>query len=1363
VENELLRVVDALPGLVLTALPDGCVDFQNGRWRDYTGQSADEVIGRGWQASVHAEDLPSLLECWRSTAASGEPGEIDARLRRVDGAERWFLFRAASFGSASGQGVKLSVSITDIDDRKRAVEDLYAREAHYQSIADTIPALIAFMSPAGELEIVNRRVLDYFGKTLEDLKRWSNTEAVHPDDLPEVIAVWRRSVSTGAPYEIEHRMRRFDGVYRWFHVRALPVRDAEGRVTRWCCLQTDIDDRKRAEALRAGERRLLEMIATGSCSSASLVELCSLAREVCTSCVSCSILLRDCEADGFRRAASSGVPEALAGSIDEFTSRFLGAKVGESGKPTNQIITVDIASDPKCAELRTSASMNGLRTFRSSPIVSPQGHVLGILAIFAGEPGEPCGDDQEVIARIAHLASIAIDREQSQWSLTRTLEELKQSEGKLRTIIDASPGFVWSTAPDGSVDFLNRGWLEFTGAKLDDARGAGWQAALHPDDAARLLEYWQSLLKSGRPGETEARLRRLDGTYRWFLMRAAPFRDEAGQIVKWFGQNTDIDDRKQAESLLEGEKRLLEMMAGGGSMSEILEALCQLVEGSGSGCYCSVVVADSSGARLEHGAAPSLPIDFITSTIGQPVAVHSGPCAMAVYLNEQVVSTDLASETRWGADWREMALALGLRACWATPISSAAGRIMGAFAIYYDKPGSSTALHRSLIDRFTHIARIAVQRARADSALKQSEARKTAILDSALDCIVTIDHEGCITDFNPAAERTFGHRRDDVLGVRLGDLIVPALLREAHRRGFDRHLATGETRLLGRRVELAAMRADGSEFPVELAISRIPLDGPPSFTGYLRDITERKLAEDKLRRSEASLAAAQRLSLTGSFYWRVKKREIAWSEQLYRIFEFDLDTPITLELIASRVHPEDLPMLLDMVQRAEREVAEFEYEHRVCAPGAPIKYVHLVAHRARDLGESDEYMGTVQDITERRRSAEALAASERNLSVIINTMPGMASSARPDGYLAFLSQTYLDYLGVSAEQVSRLRWDYAVHPDDVNSLVRMRQSASTSHAVGEAEARLRRFDGSYRWFLCRNIPLRDESGAVIKWFGVNIDIEDRKRADEELRIAQAKLSQIGRILTMSQLTASIAHEVNQPLSGIITNASTCLRMLAANPPNVDGALETARRTIRDGNRASEVIKRLRALFSGKAPNVELFDINEAALEVVALSLSGLKANGGVLRQEFGDGLAKVYGDRVQLQQVILNMLQNASDAMCCVDDRPREIVIRTEPDENECVRLTVQDVGPGFDPHVAQRLFDPFYTTKADGMGIGLAISRSIIERHGGRMWAALNEGPGATFAFTIPLSPNNTKGAGDVAVLSALGAAQHQSTRGIR
>jgi PAS domain S-box-containing protein len=499
--------------------------------------------------------------------------------------------------------------------------------------------------------------------------------------------------------------------------------------------------------------------------------------------------------------------------------------------------------------------------------------------------------------------------------------------------------------------------------------------------------------------------------------------------------------------------------------------------------------------------------------------------------------------------------------------------------------------------------------------LKRSEVRKAAIVDSALDCIVTIDHQGGITDFNPAAEHTFGYRRDEVLGKHLADVIIPPSLREKHRQGFARYLATGEARVLGKRIEMTAVRADGSEFPVELAITRIPLEGPPSFTGYLRDITERKRARQELRRSEAFLAEAQHLSRIGSFSWRVRTDEITWSEQLYRIFQIERDAQVTFELIGTRIHPEDLSVFQEHIERSRRDGSDVQLEFRLQMPDGAVKYVHAAAHSRGDHGEL-EYIGAVQDVTERRSSEEALSK------------------------------------------------------------------------------------------------------------------------------ARSELSHVARITSLGVLTASIAHEVNQPLSGIVTNASTCLRMLAADPPNVDGARETARRTIRDGNRASEVITRLRALYGKKEPTIESVDLNEATREVIALSLSELQRNRVILRPELADDLPPITGDRVQLQQVILNLIRNGSDAMSSVDDRPRQLLIRTERDEGDRVSFTVQDAGTGFDPQAVGRLFEGFYTTKNDGMGIGLSVSRSIIESHHGRLWATLNDGPGAAFSFSIPRGLEGATGA---------------------
>jgi PAS domain S-box-containing protein len=379
----------------------------------------------------------------------------------------------------------------------------------------------------------------------------------------------------------------------------------------------------------------------------------------------------------------------------------------------------------------------------------------------------------------------------------------------------------------------------------------------------------------------------------------------------------------------------------------------------------------------------------------------------------------------------------------------------------------------------------------------------------------------------------------------------------------------------------------------------------------LTDIDERKRAEDALKRSEVFLAEGQRLSRTGSFSWRVATGEITWSEELYRIFEFDRDVPVTLELIGSRVHPEDIPMLNDMIDRARGTGSDFEYEHRLQMCNHSVKYLHLVGHGRRDRDGRLVYIGAAQDVTEHRLSEETL-------------------------------------------------------------------------------------------------------GKV-----------------------RSELAHVARVTSLGALTASIAHEVNQPLSGIITNASTCLRMLTLDPPNVEGARETARRTIRDGNRASDVITRLRALFSKKDTIAELVDLNDATREVIALSLSELQRNRVILRCELADDLPHVTGDRVQLQQVILNLLRNGSDAMNEVHDRPRELLIRTERNEGDRALLSVKDAGIGFDPQSMDKLFQAFHTTKNDGMGIGLSVSRSIIEQHNGRLWATLNGGPGATFSISIPHTTN--------------------------
>jgi len=310
-----------------------------------------------------------------------------------------------------------------------------------------------------------------------------------------------------------------------------------------------------------------------------------------------------------------------------------------------------------------------------------------------------------------------------------------------------------------------------------------------------------------------------------------------------------------------------------------------------------------------------------------------------------------------------------------------------------------------------------------------------------------------------------------------------------------------------------------------------------------------------------------------------------------------------------------------------------------------------------------------------------------------------------------------------------------IHPEDVPAFHETIERAQSGVRDFEFEHRLRLPDNSVKYLRVVAHGTRDHEGQL-EYIGAVQDVTHRRHTEEALAKLRAELARAARVTSLGVLTAAIAHEVNQPLAGIVTNASTCRRMLAVNPPDIEGARETARRTIRDAERASEVIKRLRALFCKKGTTRESLDLNEATREVVALSLRELERNKVVVRTELAGDLPPVQGDRVQLQQVILNLFLNASDAMSGVDDRPRQLLIRTERDEENRVRLSVRDTGVGFEPQGVDRLFDAFYTTKSGGMGIGLSVSRSIIESHEGRLWATPNGGPGATFSFSIPLRP---------------------------
>jgi PAS domain S-box-containing protein len=368
------------------------------------------------------------------------------------------------------------------------------------------------------------------------------------------------------------------------------------------------------------------------------------------------------------------------------------------------------------------------------------------------------------------------------------------------------------------------------------------------------------------------------------------------------------------------------------------------------------------------------------------------------------------------------------------------------------------------------------------------------------------------------------------------------------------------------------------------------------------------------------------------------------------------------------------------------------------------------------------------------RAQEALRESERSARSAIDGIAGLIVILAPNGEVETVNRQVLEYFGRPLEWLKNWGTNEAVHPEDLPRVLELVKRAMASGIPYQCELRLRRFDGEYRWFDTRVVPIRDDSGRIERWYNLLMDIEDRSRALAQLEQMRSDFAHMNRVATMGQLTASITHEVNQPITAAITYALAARRFLSADPPNfleVDDALSLI---VKEGNRVGEVVERVRGLIKKVPARKDAVAIDDAILEVMALTRREAANNSVSVRTQFAEGLPRVQGDRVQLQQVMLNLIVNAIQAMSGIGEGARELQISIDAVPSEdCVRVGVRDTGPGLSPESFSRLFEPFYTTKPEGMGMGLSICRSIIEAHGGRLWAIPCEPQGALFQFTIP------------------------------
>ena len=683
------------------------------------------------------------------------------------------------------------------------------------------------------------------------------------------------------------------------------------------------------------------------------------------------------------------------------------------------------------------------------PLTTPHRR-LGALGM-SGSPGNVySSDDISFLRLVGRVVAFAIDdnfnlrrAEVAQRELQRQNELLQRSERELREVIETIPSMAWSAAPDGSADFFNQRWLAYAGLTAGQAQGWGWTVAVHPDDLNALVDYWREIMVSGQSGEVEARLRRFDGVYRWFLFRATASLDDNGRVVKWYGTNTDIEERKRAEQALR--------------RSEAYLAEAQRLTLTGS---CAI-----DGASRE-----------------------------ILYWSEEM------------------------------------------FRLFAFDPQQGLPTWDQWVQRI---------------------------------------HPEDRDKFRMAGDRTFLEKVHCDVEFRI---VTPdGTVKQIH--GIGHPVLSGNGELV-------------------------------QVVGTMVDVTERRRGEESLRRNESYLAQAQRLAHVGSWAWDATGRNAVYvSEEWCRIYGFDpKDGMPSWEQRLQRVHPEDRARFQLTIDRAVVEKSDYDIEFRILLPHTPARYIHSVGR-----------------------------------------------------------------------------------------------------------------------------PVLGPSGELVQFVGVSMDVTESKQAEQEherLRQELANLAHLNRVRTMGELTASLAHEIKQPIGAAVTNAEACVRSLDRAQPDIGEAREAALEMAKDARRAAEIIDRVRSLYQKGSSQLETIEVNEVIGEMVVMLQNEADRHSVRMRTELAEELPKVMADRVHLQQILMNLMLNGIEAML---DTSGELTIKSKLADDGQLLISVTDTGVGLPTENAGQVFDPFFTTKSQGTGLGLAITRSIVESHGGRIWASANPGRGATFSFTLP------------------------------
>jgi PAS domain S-box-containing protein len=1550
---QLQATLNAIPAYAWYAAASGGITFVNKRTADYLGLPKDHPlqlgidIGAQWDAHIpllHPDDQEESRKAWLTCLRTGEAGEHSFRVRNAQGGYRWFLSRAEPLRASDGNLLQWVGVNLDIEELKAAEQALRESEYRLRQIIETVPGLVWSTGPDGEFTQVNQRFLDYSGMRFGDFLHGGWTKFVHPDDVPETANAFSRALQTGASYQAVHRLRRADGEYRWQYERGEPLRDGQGCITQWYGLSVDIDEGKKAEdRLRRSEAYLAE-------------------------------------AQRLSHTGSFGWTPST-GELQWSDETFRILEYDSSVKPTIERVLQRVHPDD-LARVRQvlDETSRGDKVDVMHRLSMPDDsikfvHVLGhALKDAAGNP--------EIVGAVMDVTEN-----------TRLYRDLAEREAKIRRLVDANIVgiFVWDF--EGRILEANDAFLRTIGYDRDDvAAGALRWTDLTPPDWRKRDEQWVREHKaSGLRSAIEKEYFRRDGNRVPVLVGAATFEEGGSQGV---GFVIDLTERKRAEERLRVQHTIAQILAGAVTIEEatprILRAMGECLRWDVGALWrvdlnamvlrcvelwheASIEVPEFEGVSRESTFVPGLGLPGRVWSSLQPEYVPDvvrdenfprGPIA-----RREALHSALAFPVLLGGE------ALGVIEFFSREIRQPDQELLNVLATI-----------GSQIGQF-------IERKRAEEALRRSEAYLAEAQE--------LSHTGSAA-FNDTTILYWSEEHYRIFGFdpREGLPSRKIALERIHPDDRERLREEAREAVHEKRdykLEYRILLGDGTIKYIESAAHpKFSISGElVEIVSTLIDVTERKCAEeerkkaeDRLRRSEAYLAEAQRLSHSGVAAY--SETTILWgSEETYRIWGFDPGQGVpSREAVNQRIHPDDRDLVLAEVRRAVGERRDYSIAYRIVLPDGTAKHLEsigrpmfsasgdlveiVVTHldvterklaekalreseqRFRDYAESASdwfweigpdyiftlltenafgsnathrigtacwdhaldletepekwrairatlearqpfrdfvysssgngspmyvkasgkpvfdangefrgYRGTGTDVTATMRSEAALQESEYKLRQIIEAVPGLIWSGGPDGEPTYANQRLLDYVGVQLEDIKNRGWQQFLHPDELPETVKAFDHAVQTGTPYEAVRRLRRADGQYRWEHARIEPLRDREGRIIQWYGLSVDIDEGKKAEDRLRRSEAHLAEaqrlsragssvysetailywseeafriwgfdpaqglpsreamlqrihpddrdrhhqetqdalrekrdcsiefrivladgtvkdvekiyhpvfstsgelteivasgidvterkraeeeherlrqleldlahMNRLSMMGELAASLAHEITQPIASARNNARAAQNFVDMQPPDLGEVREALGCVVGDADRAGSIVDRIRDHIKKAPPRKHRFDLNEAIIEVIVLARSAIAENGVSVQTRLTEGLVPVEGDRVQLQQVVLNLVLNAAEAMSAVDEGARELLISSEQSRTNGALVAVRDSGPGIDPEHIERVFEAFYTTKSSGVGMGLSICRSIIEAHGGRLWAHANEPRGTLFQFTLP------------------------------